>query len=273
MRKIKPVCSLTEAFQFGGDPEAGEGGERSDGLSHMSFIFTDIVRSHRFSDGRGRVTQPENRKDTHMAEWLAVITITLFAVISPGPDFAMVSRNSLTLSRRAGLVTALGIGAGVLVHVSYTLLGIGVLIRETPTLFDVLKLAGAAYLAWLGWQMLLSHKTEGAVSASETALSDLAAFRIGFLTNALNPKTTIFIVSLFMQVIQAETPLATRIGYGLFISFAHVVWFSTVSLFFGAPSVQQRILRLRPWIDRIFGVLLIGFAIALAATDLARTAV
>ncbi|GHC20775.1 lysine transporter LysE [Gemmobacter nanjingensis] len=208
-----------------------------------------------------------------MAEWLAVITITLFAVISPGPDFAMVSRNSLTLSRRAGLVTALGIGAGVLVHVSYTLLGIGVLIRETPTLFDVLKLAGAAYLAWLGWQMLLSHKTEGAVSASETALSDIAAFRIGFLTNALNPKTTIFIVSLFMQVIQANTPLATRICYGLFISFAHVVWFSTVSLFFGAPSVQQRILRLRPWIDRIFGVLLIGFAIALAATDLARTAV
>ena len=53
-----------------------------------------------------------------MAEWLAVITITIFAVISPGPDFAMVSRNSLSLSRRAGILTAFGIGAGVLVHVS-----------------------------------------------------------------------------------------------------------------------------------------------------------
>ncbi len=55
-----------------------------------------------------------------MAEWLAVITITVFTVISPGPDFAIVSRNALALSRRAGILTALGIGLGVLVHVSYT---------------------------------------------------------------------------------------------------------------------------------------------------------
>ncbi|WP_261397756.1 MULTISPECIES: LysE family translocator [Nitratireductor] len=78
-----------------------------------------------------------------MAEWLAVITITTFAVISPGPDFAMVARNSLSLSRRAGILTAIGIGAGVLVHFGYTLLGIGFLIRETPALLGVLKLAGA----------------------------------------------------------------------------------------------------------------------------------
>jgi RhtB (resistance to homoserine/threonine) family protein len=204
-----------------------------------------------------------------MAEWLAVITITLFAVISPGPDFAMVSRNSLSLSRRAGILTALGIGAGVLVHVSYTLLGIGILIQKSPALFDALKLVGAAYLIWLGTKMLFSRKAEGPISVTETALSDLGALRVGFLTNALNPKTTIFIVSLFMQVVQADTPLATRIAYGLFISLAHVVWFSAVSLFFGAPPIQQRIFGVRHWIDRIFGMFLVGFGIALAATDLA----
>jgi RhtB (resistance to homoserine/threonine) family protein len=204
-----------------------------------------------------------------MAEWLAVITITIFAVISPGPDFAMVSRNALSLSRRAGILTALGIGAGVLVHVSYTLVGIGVLIRETPALFDVLKLVGAAYLVWLGAKMLFSRKADGPISGNETALSDLGALRIGFLTNALNPKTTIFIVSLFMQVVNDDTPLATRIAYGLFISLSHVAWFSAVSLFFGAPPIQQRIFGLRHWIDRIFGVFLVGFGIALAVTDLA----
>lgn len=204
-----------------------------------------------------------------MAEWLAVITITIFAVISPGPDFAMVSRNALSLSRRAGILTALGIGAGVLVHISYTLVGIGVLIRETPALFDVLKLVGAAYLVWLGVKMLFSRKAEGQIVGNETALSDLGALRIGFLTNALNPKTTIFIVSLFMQVVQVDTPLTTRIAYGLFISLAHVVWFSAVSLLFGAPPIQQRIFGARHWIDRIFGVFLVGFGIALAATDLA----
>lgn len=204
-----------------------------------------------------------------MAEWLAVITITIFAVISPGPDFAMVSRNSLSLSRRAGILTALGIGAGVLVHVTYTLLGIGILLRETPALFNILKLVGAAYLIWLGARMLFSRKADGPITGNETAPSDFGALRIGFLTNALNPKTTIFIVSLFMQVVQVDTPLTTRIAYGVFISLAHVVWFSAVSLFFGAPSIQQRIYGLRHWIDRAFGVFLVGFGIALAATDLA----
>lgn len=203
-----------------------------------------------------------------MAEWLAVISITIFAVISPGPDFAMVSRNALSLSRRAGILTALGIGVGVLVHVTYTLLGIGVLIRESPDLFNILKLVGAAYLVWLGAKMLLSRKVEGPVATNETALSDLGALRIGFLTNALNPKTTIFIVSLFMQVVQVDTPLATRIAYGLFISLAHVVWFAAVSLFFGAPRIQKRIFGVRHWIDRMFGLLLVGFGIALAAANI-----
>ncbi|WP_299940570.1 LysE family transporter [uncultured Nitratireductor sp.] len=204
-----------------------------------------------------------------MTEWLAVITITTFAVISPGPDFAMVARNSLSLSRRAGILTAIGIGAGVLVHFGYTLLGIGFLIRETPALLGVLKLAGAAYLVWLGAKMLRSCDAETPIAANEPALSDLGALRIGFLTNALNPKTTIFIVSLFIQIVHVNTPLATRIAYGLYISLAHVAWFAVVSLFLGAPRLQMSIYNLRHWIDRIFGILLVCFGIALAATNLA----
>lgn len=157
---------------------------------------------------------------------------------------------------------------GVLVHVSYTLLGIGMLIRESPALFDILKLVGSAYLVWLGAKMLFSRKVEGSVATNETALSDLGALRIGFLTNALNPKTTIFIVSLFMQVVQAETPLATRVAYGMFISISHVVWFAAVSLFFGAPRIQRQIFGVRHWIDRAFGVLLVGFGLALAAANI-----
>lgn len=203
-----------------------------------------------------------------MTEWLAVISITILATISPGPDFAMVSRNALSLSRRAGMMTALGIGLGVLVHVSYTLLGIGVLIRESPGLLNILKLLGAAYLVWLGAKMLFNRKPEGPVATNEKALSDLGALQIGFLTNALNPKTTIFIVSLFMQVVQTDTPLATRIAYGLFVVLAHVGWFSVVALFFGAPRVQKRIFSVRHQIDRVFGVLLVGFGFALAAANI-----
>lgn len=205
-----------------------------------------------------------------MTELLAVVTITLLAVISPGPDFAMVSRNSLLLSRRAGVLTACGIGAGVVIHVSYTLVGVGVLIQQSLWLFTVLKAIGAAYLIYLGVGML-RHAGAAAAAPSHAdtaATSDFAALKIGFLTNVLNPKTTIFIVSLFMQVVNPQTPLSVQIGYGLFIALAHILWFAAVALLFSAPGVNARLLRLRKGIDRAFGGLLIVFGALLAVAGI-----
>ena len=91
--------------------------------------------------------------------------------------------------------------------------------------------------------------------------------RTGFLTNALNPKTTIFIISLFMQVVRPDTPLAVQIGYGAFISVAHVAWFSLVALCFSAGPVRDGLLAVRHWIDRVFGGLLVGFGILLAVAN------
>ncbi|WP_199635106.1 LysE family transporter [Serratia sp. PAMC26656] len=205
-----------------------------------------------------------------MTELLAVVTITLLAVISPGPDFAMVSRNSLLLSRRAGVLTACGIGAGVVIHVSYTLVGVGVLIQQSLWLFTLLKAIGAAYLIYLGVSMLRHAGAAAAASshADTAATSDLAALKTGFLTNVLNPKTTIFIVSLFMQVVNPQTPLSVQIGYGLFIAVAHILWFAAVALLFSAPGVNARLLRLRKGIDRAFGGLLIAFGALLAVAGI-----
>lgn len=204
-----------------------------------------------------------------MAEWLAVITITILAVLSPGPDFAMVSRNALMLSHRAGLLTAIGIGAGVLWHVGYTLVGIDMIIRHAPRLLDMMKLLGAAYLVWLGLKMVKSRPQSEIATAPQAVLSDAAALQIGLWTNALNPKTAIFIISLFTQIVEPATPLTTRIAYGGFISLTHVAWFGIVALFFGAPLLRQRLLGVAHWIDRAFGVALIGFGLSLALTDLA----
>lgn len=89
-----------------------------------------------------------------MTELLAVAVITILAVISPGADFAMVTRNSLLHGRRAGVLCALGIALGVQVHVFYTMFGVGLLIAHAPTLLHGIKLVGAAYLVWIGWKTL-----------------------------------------------------------------------------------------------------------------------
>ena len=203
-----------------------------------------------------------------MTEWIAVVTITLLAVISPGADFAMVTRNSLLRSRRAGMLTALGIGLGVLVHVSYTLLGVGLLMQQATWLFDVVKLLGAAYLIYLGVTMLRSRQEDDLPSQPVAALSDMAALRTGFLTNALNPKTTVFVVSLFLQIVGQDTSLATQLAYGGFISLAHVGWFCIVALCFSAQRVRARLLAVRHWIDRAFGGMLVGFGVLLASAKL-----
>lgn len=202
-----------------------------------------------------------------MSELIVVVTITLLAVISPGPDFAMVTRNSLMLTRRAGVLTALGIGLGVTVHVSYTLLGIGLLISRSLWLFHSIKLVGAVYLVYLGIKMLRANPAQQQAQATAASLSDWDALRTGFLTNVLNPKTTIFIVSLFMQAVRPDTPLPIQIGYGAFIALGHAGWFSLVALCFSADTVRARLLAARRRIDQTFGCLLVGFGALLAISS------
>ncbi|WDH51933.1 LysE family transporter [Pseudomonas chlororaphis] len=203
-----------------------------------------------------------------MTELLVVITITILAVLSPGPDFAMVTRNSLVLSRRHGVFTALGIGLGVMLHIGYTLLGVGLLVKESLLLFSVLKIAGALYLVYLGIGMLRSRAVEEDVAVDAPRVSAWVALRTGFLTNALNPKTMIFVVSLFMQVMQPGTAPGVQIGYGAIIVLAHVLWFVAVALFFSAPGIRARLMAYKRRIDQLFGVLLVGFGVLLSALSL-----
>jgi RhtB (resistance to homoserine/threonine) family protein len=202
-------------------------------------------------------------------EWTAFVIVTLLAVISPGADFAMVTRNALVSSRRAGVCTALGIAAGVLVHVTYAIMGIGLLISQSILAFTILKFVGAAYLVWLGLQMLKSGPATGDAISQPVALSDFRALKVGFLTNVLNPKTTLFVVSVYVQMVAPETELLTKIGCGAFMSMAHLVWFSLVALFFSTGSVRDRLIAVRHWIDRAFGAALTGLGLSLALSTAA----
>lgn len=189
-----------------------------------------------------------------MMEIIAVATITILAVISPGADFAMVTRNSLLHGRKAGLLAALGIAAGVQLHVLYTMLGVGVLIQQSPQWFSVIKVAGAIYLIYVGYQTWVSRPhAEASAGITPKHITTMGALRTGFLTNALNPKTTLFVVSVYTQVVHLGTPLGIQIGYGLFMSVAHAVWFAWVAVFFSEPSLRQRMLRRQVTLNRFIG--------------------
>ncbi|STR45068.1 LysE family transporter [Iodobacter fluviatilis] len=203
-----------------------------------------------------------------MNEIFAVALITILAVISPGADFAMVTRNSYLYGRKAGLLAALGIALGVQIHVMYTMLGVGLIISQSPALFTVIKIAGALYLIYIGYKTFTSKSKLNLDLSADTGLSPFAALRNGFLTNALNPKTTLFVVSTYTQVINPSTPLTQQIAYGLFMSLAHGVWFSLVALFFSHPTLRSAMISGQSLLNKIIGSALLGLGAALAFTPL-----
>lgn len=198
-----------------------------------------------------------------MNELIAVATITVLAVISPGPDFAMVTRNSYAYGTKIGLFAALGIAIGVQVHVFYTIFGVTLIIMGSSMLFTIVKLLGVGYLVYIGFKSFTNTQKINTEGGNFTRPSSLAAFRMGFLTNALNPKTMFFVVSVYTQVIQNNNSQWLNFSYGLFISFAHWLWFSLIALFFAAPTIRNRILHYQLAMDKVIGALLMILGISL----------
>jgi threonine/homoserine/homoserine lactone efflux protein len=204
-----------------------------------------------------------------MTELIAVALITILATISPGPDFAMVTRNSYLYGRNPGLLAALGIALGVQVHVFYTMFGIGLIIAHSPPLFMVIKVVGAMYLIYIGWKTFANQSQLKIELHGGVPVSHFNMLGTGFLTNALNPKTTLFVVSTYTQVVQPDTPLATQFGYGLFMSAAHFVWFALVAAFFSQYAFRSRMIEHQNAIDKLIGLTLMGLGISLAFANMA----
>ena len=204
---------------------------------------------------------------------MKVAVAHMLAVASPGPDFAMVVRQSLAHGRRAAIWTSVGIGSAILVHVTYALLGIGILLTTYPVAFTAVKFTGAFYLAWIGVQALRSQPRHGMAESpfgSKAALArpaepaPRAAWTTGFLTNVFNPKATLFFVAIFASLIDPSTPKVVEAAYGAWMSATTMAWFVMVSVFFTRERVRSAFLRGGHWIDRIMGAVLIGLAAALA---------
>lgn len=172
----------------------------------------------------------------YLAEFLTVALIHLLAVASPGPDFAVVVRESVTHGRRAGTWTALGVGSAIFLHVGYSLLGIGLIVSQSIVLFNALKWAAAAYLLYIGFKALRAQPAkpaaDGELHREAGERTPRGAFTAGFVTNGLNPKATLFFLSLFTVVINPHTPLAVQAGYGVYLAVATALWFCMVAMLF-----------------------------------------
>ncbi|MDP5143443.1 LysE family translocator [Rheinheimera baltica] len=208
-------------------------------------------------------------------EFLLIAFVHLMAVSSPGPDFAIVLRYAVRFGRQQALAASIGIGVAILLHITWSLVGIAVLIQTTPWLFKALSIAGAAYLAYVGVMALKSQPPSVSEqptdeSANEKVPSVKRAFIAGFITNGLNPKATLFFLSLFAVIISPITPLMYKIGYGIYMSIATAAWFCMLSVVLTHTKVRGFLLLKGYWFDRAMGLLLLALAAHLVVSSLSR---
>ena len=202
---------------------------------------------------------------------LAVYVIASLALIAtPGQDMLYVISRSLAQGRFAGVCSALGVSIGILVHTAMAALGVGAVMHASETLFLALKLAGAAYLAWLGIRMLLTRAGAGAALGGGPRLSPRSLVWQGMLSNVTNPKIVLFFFAFLPQFVSPASVHPTRDLVFLGALYALMALPIKAGVGIAAGSLSERVLQ-RPavmtWVNRVSGTLLVGLGLRLAAAE------
>ncbi|HEY6640733.1 LysE family translocator [Povalibacter sp.] len=205
----------------------------------------------------------------HFWQGFAVITVVhLLAAASPGPDFAFVTRQSLVYGRRAGLFASIGIALGLAIHIVYSAAGLAAVIAHSVQLMMILKVGGGCYLIYLGVRSLLSKA--GPVTAPEAESVSDRPWRLiagGFLCNAFNPKAPIYFLALFTIVLSPDLPTGWLMIYGVWLMILQWLWFTLVATVFTHRLVRDRLMSLRHWIDRTFGLAMVLLGLRVLTAD------
>ena len=200
------------------------------------------------------------------ANWFLFLAASVAVIATPGQDMILVMSRSITHGTRAGIATAAGVSLGLIVHTALATLGLGALLRTSEWLFTAIKFVGAAYLLYLGCQLLLTRTAQLTATASARQ-SQLRLFATGAASNISNPKIAVFYFAFLPQFVSPGTSHATLTIFTLGVLFASLTFLikGPVALFAGRLSswFQSRPNALL-WLYRFSGLVMVGLAVRLA---------
>ncbi|BFL82266.1 LysE family transporter [Shewanella baltica] len=223
---------------------------------------------------------------------LTLAVIHSVALISPGPDFAIMVKIATQQSRSTAIAAAVGISIAILAHTILSLTGVSLLIKSSHTLYLLVQIVGASYLAWMGFGALraglailakrkasastnagtnvdaLSADVEGTASIAGGlggAMSQKQGFLTGLYTNLLNPKALVFFLTLFSALITPSVTTSTKIASAVLLLSLSLAWFGFLAVMLSKAQVQLKLQRLTPIIDAIIGVIFMSVALAIYA--------
>jgi threonine/homoserine/homoserine lactone efflux protein len=202
-------------------------------------------------------------------ELLAFLAVSALVIVTPGQDTALTIRNTLAGGRRSGVGTALGVSTGQAVWTLAASAGVAALLVASEPAFLALKLAGAAYLVYLGAQALLAAlglgRAHGPVARAHRGLAPAAAYRQGVISNLGNPKMAVFFTSLLPQFAPAGgASFPVMLGLGLVFCTMTLLWLSAYSVAVDRAGDILRRPAVRRVLDAVTGTVLVALGLRLA---------
>lgn len=193
----------------------------------------------------------------------------VMAILSPGPDFILVSQNALSYDKRTAIYTAWGVSLGAFVLSISSIFGLTLIIQKSTLLFKIIEFGGALYLIYLGVSSLLNTKKTNMQfdgGGQQRNLSYSQAFSQGLLCSVLNPKSMLFFLALFTILIKPDSSYSLKLAYGLEVSVLYLSWFIFLSIMITHSNVKNTIKRIIPYIKISFGILLVTLGIYIIKT-------
>lgn len=183
-----------------------------------------------------------------------IILLGFALAATPGPDFLLMTRNTLSQGKRYGFITLLGNRCSLLIHISFALLGLSMILQQSVVLFTSIRLIGAFYLIYLGIKKIihLVRRQEGDHENAVYTITKIQAFRMGFLSNFLNPKVSLFFLSIFPQFAstdQVHNPFLLIVCFLL----GNSAWYVGTLLLVGMKRIRKIVVKFQSYLDMVFG--------------------
>lgn len=190
---------------------------------------------------------------TSLTAVASVLGALLLGAMSPGPSFVLVARNAIGASRRAGIVTALGMGIGGIAFSAVALAGLYTILAMVSWLYAALKIAGGLYLLYLAVKIWRSALQPIALADNTSAqkTGTKSAFWLGLVTQLSNPKTAIVYGSIFVSLLPQHPPTWCYVALPPLVFLVEAGWYTVVALCFSSPHPRAIYLRAKAWIDRL----------------------
>lgn len=201
---------------------------------------------------------------------ITIAVVHLAAAATPGPSTLLVTQTSIAASRRAGLLTAFGTASATAVWSISAVLGLSLVLSKLAWLYDALKLAGGAYLIYVGirmWREATLPLPLASEGLAGVRASDARAYVRGLVTNLTNPKSAFYYVSIFAVLLPPELPIWVRGAAVAVVVAVSLAWYSVVATLLSTMPAQRAYARVKTWLDRVAGTVFIAFGLRLALPD------